>query len=78
VPPIYHILRCFIRINITKELHSFIHSCLGDVVYNRYMKQQKSNDKFLGFFSLESCYTLWPVGIDKSWPIRKSSQLEML
>jgi hypothetical protein len=38
------------------------------------VKQQKSNDEFRGLFSLEPYYTLWPVGIDKSWPIHTSSQ----
>jgi hypothetical protein len=31
------------------------------------MKQEKSVDEFRRL-SLERWYTLWPVGIDKSWP----------
>jgi hypothetical protein len=42
------------------------------------MKQQKSNDGIRGLFFLEPCYTLWPVGIDKSWPIHTSSNFAML
>jgi hypothetical protein len=38
------------------------------------MKKQKSNDGIRGLFFLEPWYTLWPVGIDKSWPIHTSSQ----
>jgi hypothetical protein len=42
------------------------------------MKQQKSNDGIRGLFFLEPWYTLWPVGIDKSWPIHTSSNFTML
>jgi hypothetical protein len=51
-------------------------SCIGDVIYYHY-EQQKSNDGIRGLF-LELCYTLWPVGIDKSWPIHTSSNFTML
>jgi hypothetical protein len=42
------------------------------------MKQQKSKDKFRGLFSLRPCSILWPVNIDKSWPIHTSSNCAML
>jgi hypothetical protein len=41
------------------------------------MKQQKSNDVTRGLL-LEPCYTLSPVGIEKSWPIHTSSDFAML
>jgi hypothetical protein len=42
------------------------------------LKQQESNDELLGFFSLELRYTLYQVGIDKSRPVRTSSQFSVL
>jgi hypothetical protein len=42
------------------------------------MKKQESIDGIRGLFFLEPCYILWPVGIDKSWPIHTSSNITML
>jgi hypothetical protein len=36
------------------------------------MKPQKSNAEFWGLFSLEPCYTLWPIDIDISRKYNKA------
>jgi hypothetical protein len=55
-----------------------MYSFISDVIYDHYETAKKLSDGFQGLFSLELCYTLWPVGIDKSWPIHMSSQFVML
>jgi hypothetical protein len=50
------------------KFSSFIHSCIGDLINDRY-ETAKIKCGVRGLFSLEPCYTLWPVGIDKPLPI---------
>jgi hypothetical protein len=42
------------------------------------MKPQKSNAEFLGLFSLEPFYTLWPIDIDISRKYNKAPRRTVL
>jgi hypothetical protein len=49
-----------------------MHRCIGDVIDGRY-ETAKIKCGVRRLFSLEPCYTFWPVCIDKSWPITHTS-----